>query len=204
MFDKIIELVNNSDIDNKSELLDFLEQSKAPKTFSLDDILNNEEFADLKKQIISFKDSEIGKVRTKWEQEIKKEEPGKKEIPVNGESNEVLEYLKSLKTEIEGLKIERTKEQKINQLKTEAENLTKDLTEHSKKLIFNQINENTTPETLSNLVNTYNELEKSFKVSLKPGAGVAGESSTSELELAKQFAKGKAETPKTVNKLIKE
>ncbi len=81
MLHKIKDLVNKiTDEGVKSEFTKEFENLTTEidkiknKSVTLDSIMDsgNSEFAELRKAIVSFKDAEIGKVRTKWESETKK------------------------------------------------------------------------------------------------------------------------------------
>ena len=104
--DIIKELVNNSDYENKSELLSILEQKDAPKYSNLDELLNDEKNTDLLKQLDSHINSKIGKARTKWDEELNKKlqekNESKKEVKnplfdeIKKENKEIKEMLRVL------------------------------------------------------------------------------------------------------------
>jgi len=172
--EKIIELVSNSDLKDNSELISVLGTLINPETINLDLINKDEKFADLLKSIKSFSDKKTGLARTEWDrlklEEIEKVKNSFK-TPKGDEppKDEIKELLKQMFGKIEALENKNSKEAKIISLTTKAKDLTKDLSKLSQKRILSSLNSEMTEENLTEIVNDYNEFEKSFKKSGSPG-----------------------------------
>lgn len=102
------DLVNKIQFSEDFESDKFLEHfngfGKLPN--SLED-LENERFTELNKELVNRQNSEFGRLRTRWENELndkKVMEKTETKTPEKTEQNEVLDYIKSLKSEIDELK----------------------------------------------------------------------------------------------------
>jgi len=166
MFEELLKLVNSLPDDKKSEFIKAIGQLQSqgltvlPK--NLDDLLKDEKFADLAKQVTSKIDSEVGKNRTKWEKEVsdKKEPENKEEGKETKMSPEFEAMLKEFKEIKDGM-LSLQNQSKVKNLNAYLDEKTKGYPEQMKALI--DISENTTQEQIDQKIEALNKV---FEISL--------------------------------------
>lgn len=182
--EKIKELVNKSELEDKSELVAFLDANQEKP--SLDKILNDEKFADLNKELTSYIDGRIGKTRTKWEQE---QEQQKKTEPQKKESNTEISELKKQNKEImDALKVLTGKQKQVDLTNY----LEKKLQDKPKVKRLVKVTENDTVETIDEKIKeaeqTLSEILSEYDQS---PTGAGKRKTTGNGNIGKEFAEKK-------------
>lgn len=165
MHEQLKKLVNDSNLENKSELIANLETLISPNDVNLDLVLKDERFADLNKGINSKIDATVGQNRTKWDEENKKKQvvdPPKKEEQTETDPiiTQLLEQNKKMMESINVL----TGQQKQNETKDYIKAQTKGLPEQFQKYI--NVRSDDTKEVIDAQIKTAKELHEDYLKSI--------------------------------------